>query len=437
MINLRVGDEACDKACADIYAKLAENETEVMYDDRDERAGVKFSDMDLIASVATHRRTTWPEENGVVEGMEEPKRPASATRCLSMRRCRVSRARLPVFSAFERLMAFRYLRAKRQEGFISVVAWFSLLGIMLGVATLIIVMSVMNGFRAELLGRILGLNGHLEISAPRGNLGNYDEIAKKIKTLPGVRTALPVVEGQLLLSANKVSIGGIARGMRAEDIRAKTLLFDGIRAGSLDGFDTGSGVMIGKPDGTPFSSSRWRQADIYRAPRHNNRFWYDATDEGLPRRRDLRCRNVGVRFEFRIHADQGGSRLLSAKGRRFTYRSHGGERRENRWHSAEIYKQTGPTVWIRDWRQVNSSFFTALQVERNVMFLILTLIILVAAFNIISSQVMLVNDKGKGIAILRTIGATRGMILRIFFVTGASVGVIGTILGVRSVLRSS
>ncbi|MEC8775517.1 MAG: ABC transporter permease, partial [Pseudomonadota bacterium] len=142
-------------------------------------------------------------------------------------------------------MAFRYLRAKRQEGFISVVAWFSLLGIMLGVATLIIVMSVMNGFRAELLGRILGLNGHLEISAPRGNLGNYDEIAKKIKTLPGVRTASPVVEGQLLLSANKVSAGGIARGMRAADIRAKTLLFDGIRAGSLDGFDTGAGVMIG------------------------------------------------------------------------------------------------------------------------------------------------------------------------------------------------
>ena len=111
------------------------------------------------------------------------------------------------FSPFERLIAFRYLRSKRQEGFISVVAWFSLLGIMLGVATLIIVMSVMNGFRAELLGRILGLNGHLEVSAPRGNLGNYDEIADGIINVPGVLAASPVVEGQLLLSANNVSIG--------------------------------------------------------------------------------------------------------------------------------------------------------------------------------------------------------------------------------------
>ena len=346
-----------------------------------------------------------------------------------MRRCRVSRARPPVFSAFERLMAFRYLRAKRQEGFISVVAWFSLLGIMLGVATLIIVMSVMNGFRAELLGRILGLNGHLEISAPRGNLGNYDEIAKKIKTLPGVRTASPVVEGQLLLSANKVSIGGIARGMRAEDIRAKILLFDGIRAGSLDGFDTGTGVMSGSRMARRF---HLRVGDklTFIAPRGTTTAFGT-----MPR---MKAYHVAAIFDVGMSEYDSSFVFMPIKAAAAFFRQKDGVSHiEVTAENAEkidgiqraIYKHTGPTVWIRDWRQVNSSFFTALQVERNVMFLILTLIILVAAFNIISSQVMLVNDKGKGIAILRTIGATRGMILRIFFVTGASVGVIGTILG--------
>ena len=134
-------------------------------------------------------------------------------------------------------MAFRYLRAKRQEGFISVVAWFSLLGIMLGVATLIIVMSVMNGFRAELLDRILGLNGHLEISISRGKLGGYDELSDKIKKISGVVSAAPVVEGQVLLSANNVSRGAVARGMLAIDIRSKPLLRDGILVGSIEHFD--------------------------------------------------------------------------------------------------------------------------------------------------------------------------------------------------------
>ena len=334
-----------------------------------------------------------------------------------------------VFSAFERLIAFRYLRSKRQEGFISVVAWFSLLGIMLGVATLIIVMSVMNGFRAELLGRILGLNGHLEVSASRGNLGNYDEIANRIMNVPGVITASPVVEGQLLLSANMVSIGGIARGMRAKDIRLKKLLFDGIQSGSLDGFDDKNGVMIGSRMAQRFDLGLGDKLTFI-APRGTTTAFGT-----MPR---MKVYRVAAIFNIGMSEYDSSFVFMPIKAAEAFFRiKNGVSHIEVSADDADkvdaiknaILHQTGSTVWIRDWRQVNSSFFTALQVERNVMFLILTLIILVAAFNIISSQVMLVKDKGKGIAILRTIGATRGMILRIFFVTGASVGVIGTILG--------
>ncbi|MBO89277.1 MAG: lipoprotein-releasing system transmembrane subunit LolC [Rickettsiales bacterium] len=334
-----------------------------------------------------------------------------------------------VFSAFELLIAFRYLRSKRQEGFISVVAWFSLLGIMLGVATLIIVMSVMNGFRAELLGRILGLNGHLEVSAPRGNLGNYDEIANRIMNVPGVLAASPVVEGQLLLSANMVSIGGIARGMRAKDLRLKKLLFDGIQSGSLDGFDDKNGVMIGSRMAQRFHLGLGDKLTFI-APRGTTTAFGT-----MPR---MKAYRVAAIFNVGMSEYDSSFVFMPIKAAEAFFRiKNGVSHIEVSADDADkvdaiknaILHQTGSTVWIRDWRQVNSSFFTALQVERNVMFLILTLIILVAAFNIISSQVMLVKDKGKGIAILRTIGATRGMILRIFFVTGASVGVIGTILG--------
>ena len=333
------------------------------------------------------------------------------------------------FSPFERLIAFRYLRSKRQEGFISVVAWFSLLGIMLGVATLIIVMSVMNGFRAELLGRILGLNGQLEVSAPRGNLGNYDEIADGIINVPGVLAASPVVEGQLLLSANNVSIGGIARGMRAKDLRLKKLLFEGIQSGGLEGFDNKRGVMIGSRMAQRFHLGIGDKLTFI-APRGTTTAFGT-----MPR---MKAYHVAAIFNVGMSEYDSSFVFMPIRAAEAFFRIKNGVSHIE--VSAEdpekvdaikkaIFNQTGSTVWIRDRRQANSSFFTALQVERNVMFLILTLIILVAAFNIISSQVMLVKDKGKGIAILRTIGATRGMILRIFFVTGASVGVIGTVLG--------
>jgi len=334
-----------------------------------------------------------------------------------------------MLSAFERLVSLRYLRARRQEGFISVVAWFSLLGIMLGVATLIIVMSVMNGFRAELLGRVLGLNGHLEVTGNYRTLPDFDKVAIKIRGVDGVLSVTPLVEGQVLATANGVASGALVRGIRAEDFLGRPLLAKSIESGTLDGFNENSSIVVGSrfarryglrvngkikliaPEGTstPFGTlprtKSYRVAAIFEVgmSEYDNRFIFmPLTAAQIFFRHKDSVSKLEVMVDNADQVDEVGP---------------------------AISRTLGPAFRIRDWQQVNSSFFTALKVERNVMFLILTLIILVAAFNIISSQVMLVQDKGKGIAILRTIGATRGMIMRIFFVTGASVGVIGTVLG--------
>ena len=335
----------------------------------------------------------------------------------------------PLIFGFESLLAFRYLRAKRQEGFISVVAWFSLLGIMLGVATLIIVMSVMNGFRAELLDRILGLNGHLEITKLNNSLTNYKKIAFKINEINGVLNAFPVVEGQALLSANGTSLGVVARGMNAADIRAKSLLSDNLKHGTLDGFDDGSGVLIGSRMAQKLSAYIGDKITFI-APRGT------ITAFGtMPRMKAYKVAGifkVGM-AEYDssfVFMSLGAAQAFFRQKQMVTHIEVTAEH-EDKIDAIrnKIVSLVDDALWIQDWRQINSTFFTALKVERNVMFLILTMIILVAAFNIVSSQVMLVNDKSKGIAILRTMGATRGMILRIFFMTGVSVGVIGPILG--------
>jgi len=279
------------------------------------------------------------------------------------------------------------------------------------------------------LSRILGLNGHLEVSAPRGELTGYDLIAVKIGGFDGVVSAAPVVEGQVLLSANNVSTGAIARGLKAADIERKALLRDNLQYGSLEGFDRGDGVLIGSRMANRFQL-RLGDRLTFIAPRG-----VTTAFGTMPRMKAYRISGI---FEVGMSEyDSSFVFMPLAAAQTFFRKKNGVSHIEVTTAHAdrvdrvrmEIFKAFGSALWVRDWRQVNSSFFTALKVERNVMFLILTLIILVAAFNIISSQVMLVNDKGKGIAILRTMGATRGMILRIFFVTGASVGVIGTVAG--------
>ena len=334
-----------------------------------------------------------------------------------------------IFSAFERMVAFRYLRARRQEGFISVIAGFSLLGIALGVATLIIVMSVMNGFRAELLGRILGVNGHLTIFAQQGPLTGYAGMVDQVRLVEGVAMVFPQVEGQVMATANGVASGALVKGMRREDVARRALLADAIMAGSLDAFEGNDSVMIGTRMAQRMNLTVGNQITLI-SPQSN-----PTAFGSIPR---LKSYRIAALFEVGMYEYDNSFVYMPMEAAQTFFRlgdavtgidilldDPDGVRDIREAVSTAI----GPGKRLYDWQQANSSFFTAIQVERNVMFLILTLIILVAAFNIISSLIMLVKDKGRDIAVLRTMGASRGMIMRIFFMTGASIGVVGTLAG--------
>jgi lipoprotein-releasing system permease protein len=333
------------------------------------------------------------------------------------------------FSPFERLVAVRYLRSRRQEGFISVIAAFSFFGILVGVGTLIVVMSVMNGFRDDLLARILGVNGHVTVVGQKAPIVDFDALAEQIHGVPGVAQATPLVEGQVMITANGRGVGAMVRGLRAEDFEKRPLLADNIIAGSVDEFAKGGGVIIGSrlqtrlrvvlgdeitlvsPQGevTAFGTVPRMKAYPVVGVFEVGMYEYDSSFVYAP----LEAAQIFFRYRdsvshIEIMLDDADNALAV------------------RPDIADVVGDAGVTY---EWQRVNSSFFAALIVERNVMFIILTLIIVIAAFNIISSQIMLVQDKGRGIAILRTMGATKGMILRIFFATGASVGVLGTTFG--------
>jgi lipoprotein-releasing system permease protein len=333
-----------------------------------------------------------------------------------------------IFGAFERMVAFRYLRARRQEGFVSVIAIFSLLGIALGVATLIIVMSVMNGFRADLLGRILGLNGHLGVYAQTGSLGDFDAEAAKVTRVPGVTGVTPLIEGQVMATSEIGAAGALVRGIRPEDLRRRPLVADHIVQGSLADFEddgvavgarlarrlgiaVGSAITIISPQGTATAFGTMPRIKTYNviALFDVGMYEYDNSFIFVP-----------------LEAAQLFFRLPNAVTSLEVFVADPDRVREDR---RLIAAALGGHVRIVDWQQANSSLFNAVEIERNVMFLILTLIIVVAAFNIISSMIMMVKDKGRDIAILRTMGASRGAILRIFVLSGASIGVVGTVAG--------
>jgi len=336
-----------------------------------------------------------------------------------------------MFNAFERTVAFRYLRARKGERFVSVIAVFSLVGIALGVATLIIVMSVMNGFRQELLGRILGLNGHMGVYAAEGGpLRDFDPLVQRIRGLPGVVEATPIVEGQVLLTSEAGGAsGGVARGIRPEDLRDRAIIANNIRLGSLANFQGDDAIVIG----TGLANRmRLRIGDRISMISPQGRATVVGT---LPRIRSFRVVamfNVGMNeydssFVFiPLSAAQLYFQVPDAASQIEVFVQ---DPTRVRAVNLEIRRSVDRPVRVVDWQDANSSFFNAVQVERNVMFLILTLIIIVAAFNIISSLIMLVKDKGRDIAILRTMGATRGAILRIFLLCGASVGFLGTLIG--------
>ena len=334
-----------------------------------------------------------------------------------------------MFSFFEWMVAMRYLRARRQEGFISVIAWFSLLGIALGVATLIIVMAVMNGFRQELLTRILGINGHLSVYGQTNQLRDFDPIAERLRKIKGVVVVTPMIEGQVMATARGIAQGAVVRGIRAKDLAARAIVADNIQSGSLDDFKGKNAIVVGQrmaskmgvrvgdkitlisPKGsvTAFGTVPRMKAYAIVATFQIGMYEYDTSFIFMP------LENAQVFFKFpgaisnlEVFVDDPDTAIAIGRS---------------------ISKEMKGAARIHDWQRVNASFFNAIQVERKVMFLILTLIIVVAAFNIISSLIMLVKDKGKDIAILRTMGATSGMIMRIFFIAGASVGTIGTMAG--------
>jgi lipoprotein-releasing system permease protein len=334
-----------------------------------------------------------------------------------------------MFGPFERMMAGRYLRARRKEGFVSVIAGFSLLGIGLGVATLIIVMAVMNGYREDIMDRILGVNGHIDIQGVELSIADYDLRVDAIKEVPGVVLAMPQIVGQVMATSGGISGGAVVRGVRGEDLAARTVISENIVMGSLPAFARGEGVMIGVRMAERFGLGLGDEITLI-SPKGNVTAFGTA-----PRLKDYPI--IGM-FDVGM-SDFDSSIIYMPLNLAQVYFKYPGsvtaievqveDPDQARFIAREIVDVAGPGIRILSWEQTNSTFFNALQVERNVMFLILTLIIVVAAFNIIAGLIMLVKDKGRDIAILRTMGATRGMIMRVFFLAGASVGVTGTILG--------
>ena len=335
------------------------------------------------------------------------------------------------FSVFERMVAWRYLRSRRKEAFISVIAGFSFVGIMLGVATLIIVMAVMNGFRSELVSRILGINGHVVVLPAGEPFKDYAALTEKLEGVEGVRLAFPLVEGQALVSgAQGAGSGALVRGVRPDDMLKLKTVSDNIKEGDMVGYAAGESVLIGSrmatslglfvgdkitmisPEGdvTPFGVNPRVKAYPISGIFEIGMSEYDASIIFMPLTEAQAYFNAGDKVQsievFLDHPDDVDAVV------------------------PKIREAAGEDIVISDWRQNNRTFFSALEVERNVMFMILTLIVIVAALNIISGLIMLVKDKGQDIAILRTMGATSGSIMRIFFMTGAAIGVVGTFAGV-------
>ncbi|MBL8575984.1 MAG: lipoprotein-releasing ABC transporter permease subunit [Mesorhizobium sp.] len=329
------------------------------------------------------------------------------------------------------MVAWRYLRSRRKETVISVIASISFLGIMLGVATLIVVMAVMNGFRAELLTRILGINGHLVVQPLDTPLEDYDAVAQRINGVAGVKFAIPLIDGQVLASgAVGAGTGALVRGISGENLGKLTIVSKNIKHGSLAGFDQSEGVALGQ-----------RMANNLGLVLGDSITLVSPDGDVTPMGTTPRVKSYPIVAIFEVGMSEFDSSVIfmpfeeaqlyfNMEGRAQTIEVFV-ENPDNVDQLRELVEiAAARQVYITDWRQRNETFFSALQVERNVMFMILTLIVLVAALNIISGLIMLVKDKGRDIAILRTMGATRGAIMRIFLMTGAAIGVTGTIAGV-------
>jgi lipoprotein-releasing system permease protein len=334
------------------------------------------------------------------------------------------------FSSFEWMLAGRYLRARRKEGWISVIAGFSLAGIALGVATLIIVMSVMNGFREELMGKILGFNGHFMVQGIGATVQGWDATTKKLWRVDGVTRVTPLVEGQALVTAAGDSSGILVRGIRPQDVMNMKLVADSLSQGALQRFTNNpSSVLVGEGMADRMGLLPGMNVTLL-SPRGN------VTPFGVTPRQ----KQYMVAGTFKVGMSEYDRNVIFmplAEAQTYFNRGTGITgievmvKNPDEVHKIrpQIMSVLGESGRLVDWQQVNKTFFDALQVESGVMFVILSLIIIVAAFNIISGMIMMVKDKTRDIAILRTMGATSGTILRVFLISGSAIGVVGTIIG--------
>jgi len=338
-----------------------------------------------------------------------------------------------MFRRHELMVAFRYLKIKSNEGFVTLVALFSLLGIAIGVMVLIVTMSVMNGFREELLSKVIGFNGHMLYQPAGGRMGDYDDAVAKLKQIDNVTQVLPIIEGHALATFGSYSVPALVRGVRADDLRQMNLISGNIKLGSLDKFGHGDNdIIIGKrladkydlalgdlvtlvsPRGrvTPFGTvpriASYQITAIFEVGEYN----YDTSYFFMPL--------IQAQSYFQYDDQVGALEIILSHPDMITKMFPAVQ---------QVTRQIGPGGRLIDWRIMNQSFFNALQVERNVMFIILSFIILVAVFNIISTMIMMVKNKTRDVAILRTMGVTSGSIMRIFFIVGSCIGVLGTLLG--------
>lgn len=335
-----------------------------------------------------------------------------------------------IFGAVERLLALRYLRSRRQEGFISVIAVFSLLGIALGVATLIIVMAVMNGFRIELMSRILGVNGHLTAYYDSGSISDYRDVAQVLEDIEGVRLATPLIQSQVIVTSGDRAMGAQVRGMAPEDLERRQQLVSKVVAGRVSDFGRDGGLLAG---------SRLAQRLGVGAGGDITLLSPQGSETAIGTVPRMKAYPIAGLFEIGMYEFDLSTIYMPLDQAQIFFRYPEAANAieifvndpERVWELRGVIDQELGSGWRTvDWQQAHSSIVNALAVERNVMFVILSLIILVAAFNILSGQYMLVKGKGRDIAILRTMGATRGTILRVFFMSGAAVGLFGTLLGV-------
>ena len=334
------------------------------------------------------------------------------------------------FNQTEQMIAFRYIKSRRVEGFISIAAWFSLIGIMLGVATLIVVMSVMNGFRTELVDRILGINGHLVVyEKNEPYVSNYNQIINKISDIKNVIAVTPHLEGQALAKSKSIVSGVIIRGVNWSDLAAKKLLWKSLTQLTIDNYKNNKDIIIGYRLAQRLNVN---VGDFISLISPNG---METALGILPIKQNFK---IGGFFDIGMYEYDNNFIFIPWKKAELFFSTkniaHGIEifLKDEKFTSSvssNIKNKLGNELLVIDWKKRNSAFMSALAVEKNVMFIILSLIILVAAFNIISSMIMLVQTKKSDIALMRTMGASKYVIIRIFVLTGSIIGLLGTFAG--------